>query len=263
MKLFFIGDIFGEPGRQAVRERLGEIRRHYGIDFVIANIENAAHGKGVTGKILREMEQAGVQGFTAGNHLWDQKEMIGAIAQLKNFVRPANYLSTSPGRPSQVFEIHTGIRLGVISIEGQRLMGSGVSSPFEAVDRELEQLKGRCDAVLVDFHAEATSEKRAMGWFLDGRVAAVVGTHTHVQTADEEILPKGTAFITDVGMTGPYRSVIGLKIDNALTRFVRQLPAPFEVAEGDPRLCGVILDIDERTGLAKSIERVHERIAHE
>lgn len=261
MKIFFIGDIFGEPGRQAVRAKLSEIKTRFHIDFVIANIENAAHGKGVTVKILQEMEAAGVQAFTAGNHLWDQKEMIGAIEQLRNFVRPANYLHTAPGKPSQVFEVYMGVRLGLISLEGQRLMGSGVESPFLAVERELERLKGRCDVVFVDMHAEATSEKRAMGWFLDGRVAAVVGTHTHVQTSDEEILPKGTAFITDVGMTGPYRSVIGLKIDVALTRFVRQLPAPFEVAEGDTRLCGVMVEIDERTGLSQKIERVQERIA--
>lgn len=260
MKLLFIGDIFGEPGRLAVRKRLPELRQSLGLDFVIANVENAAHGKGVSPKIIEELQGYGVNAFTAGNHLWDNKEILPHIGESKVLIRPANYLPTAPGRPSQAFEVYAGVRVGLISVEGQRLMGNAVNSPFLAVEGEMERWKGKVDFFVVDLHAEATSEKRAMGWFLDGRVAAVIGTHTHVQTADEEILPQGTAYLTDVGMTGPYDSVIGLEKKAALTRLVQQMPAQFEVAKGDVRLCAALIEVDERTGRSTKIVRIQEKI---
>lgn len=261
MKILFIGDVFGEPGRAAVKRRVPELRKEKGIDFVVANVENAAHGRGVLPKMIEEFQAWGVNAFTAGNHLWDQKEIIPYLSSSKVLVRPANYHPEAPGRGCLVFEVYSGVRVAVISVEGQRLMGNAVDSPFAAVDRELAQVRGRADIVLVDCHAETTSEKRAMGWYLDGRVGAVVGTHTHVQTADEEILPKGTAYLTDVGMTGPYDSVIGLDKTAALTRFIKRMPAPFEVAKGDVRFCAVLIDIEESRGLARRIERFQEKVA--
>ncbi len=256
MKVLFIGDIFGEPGRLAVAKKVPELRQARGLDFVIANVENAAHGRGVTPKILEELQKVGVDAFTAGNHLWDNKEIIPTLDRTDRLIRPANYVREAPGKGSGVFPVYSGIRLGLISVEGQRLMGNAVNSPFEAVDRELERLQGKADLFLVDFHAEATSEKRAMGWYLDGRVSAVVGTHTHVQTADEEILPKGTAYLTDVGMTGPHDSVIGLNKEAALARFIRQIPVPFEVAKGGIRFSAVLIDIEESHGKSRKIERI-------
>jgi len=261
MKILFIGDVFGEPGREAVKKRLPELRKERNLDFVIANVENVAHGRGVTPKLIDDLTSVGVNAFTAGNHLWDQKEIIPYIANSKVLVRPANYNAEAPGRGALLFDVYSGVKVCVISVEGQRLMGNAVDSPFAAVDRELAQVKGRADIVFVDVHAEATSEKRAMGWHLDGRVGAVVGTHTHVQTADEEILPNGTAYLTDVGMTGPYNSVIGLNKNAALTRFTKQMPAPFEVAQGDARFCAVLIDIEESNGRARQITRIQDKVA--
>jgi hypothetical protein len=260
MKILIIGDVFGEPGRMAIKQRLPELKKTLGLDFVIANVENAAHGRGVTPRIIDELQGAGVNAFTSGNHIWDNKEIIPYINDSKVLVRPANYLPDAPGKGALVFDVYSGVRVGVINLEGQRLMGNAVSSPFYVVDRELERLKGKADFFVVDMHAETTSEKRAMGWHLDGRVAAVVGTHTHVQTADEEILPKGTAYLTDLGMTGPYDSVIGLSKNAALTRFTKQMQAPFEVAQGDVRLCGVYIEVEESSGKAKKISRIQEKV---
>ena len=260
MKILFIGDVFGEPGRLAIKKKLPELKSKLGPDFVIANIENAAHGRGITPKIIEELRGCGVHAFTAGNHLWDQKEIIPYIKDSKVLVRPANYAPGAPGKGSLVFDVYAGVKVGLISVEGQRLMGNAVDSPFRAADTETEKLKGRADIVIVDIHAEATSEKRAMGWHLEGRVAAVVGTHSHVQTADEEILPGGTAYITDVGMTGPYDSIIGLDKAAGLQRFVQQMPAPFKPAMGDARLCAVLIDIDERSGKARDIQRIREKV---
>lgn len=260
MKILIIGDVFGEPGRLAIQKRLPSLRNELALDFVVANIENAAHGRGVTPKIIAELEAVGVNAFTAGNHLWDNKEIIPFIERSKTLVRPANYNPASPGQGSQIFEVYSGVKVGLVSVEGQRLMGNAVDSPFRAVDREMERWAGKADIFIVDIHAETTSEKRAMGWYLDGRAGAVVGTHTHVQTADEEILPKGTAYITDIGMTGPYDSVIGLDKNAALTRFVKQMPAAFVVAQGDVRLCAVLLDLDESGGRARKIQRIHEKV---
>lgn len=245
----------------AIKKKLPELKQSLGLDFVIANVENAAHGKGVTPKIIEELQGCGVQAFTAGNHLWDNKEIIPYIGDSKVLVRPANYPPDAPGRTAQTFEVYSGVKVCVLSVEGQRLMGNAVDSPFRAVDRELEKWKGKADVFVVDVHAEATSEKRAMGWYLDGRVAGVVGTHTHVQTADEEILPKGTAYVTDIGMTGPHDSVIGLNKNMALLRFVKQMPAQFEVAQGDIRLCAMLIEVEESNGKAKKITRIQERVS--
>jgi metallophosphoesterase (TIGR00282 family) len=260
MKILFIGDVFGEPGRAAVKKKVPELRKEKGVDFVVANVENAAHGRGVLPKMIEEFQTCGVDAFTAGNHLWDQKEIIPYLSHSKVLVRPANYSPEAPGRGALVFDVYSGVKVCVISVEGQRLMGNAVDSPFRAVDREILQVRGRADIVLVDCHAETTSEKRAMGWHLDGRVAAVVGTHTHVQTADEEVLPKGTAYLTDLGMTGPYDSVIGMDKSAALTRFVKQMPAPLVVAQGDTRFCAALIDVEESRGLARQIVRIHEKV---
>lgn len=259
MKILAIGDVFGEPGRVAVQRTLPGLRTKHQIDFVIANVENAAHGRGVKPKMIEEFQSYGVNAFTAGNHLWDAKAIIPYMASTKVLVRPANYHPDAPGSGSLLFEIYAGVKVCVISVEGQRLMGNAVDSPFRAVDRERAKWVGKADIFIVDVHAETTSEKRAMGWYLDGRAAAVFGTHTHVQTADEEILPQGTAYISDLGMTGPYDSVIGLTKEVALRRFVNQMPAPFEVAQGDVRFCGAVFDIEENTGRAKSIVRIQEK----
>ncbi len=260
MKLLFIGDVFGEPGRQAIKQKLPEVRRAHGVDFVIANVENAAHGKGVLPKMIDEFREWGVQGFTAGNHIWDQKEMVPYIKDSRVMVRPANYFAAAPGQGSMLFQVYSGVKLLLISLEGQILMGNAVNSPFEAVERELAKWKGQAEIIAVDMHAEASSEKRAMGWYLDGRVSAVVGTHTHVPTADEQILPNGTAYITDIGMTGPYDSVIGLDKTVALKKFTTRLPEKFEVAKGDARLSAVLIDVEESTGKAKKILRIQERV---
>ncbi len=260
MKLLFIGDIFGEPGRYAVKQKLPEVRRRYSVDFTIANVENAAHGKGVLPKMIEEFRDWGVNCCTSGNHIWDQKQVIPYIKESKILLRPANYVKSAPGHGSQVYEVHSGVRLAVINLEGQILMGNAVNSPFEAVEIELEKWKGRAELVVVDMHAEATSEKRAMGWYLDGRVSAVVGTHSHVPTADEEVLPNGTAYISDVGMTGPYNSVIGLDKNVAIRKFTTRIPEKFVVGTGDARLSAVLIEVDERTGKARKISRIQERI---
>lgn len=260
MKLLFIGDVFGEPGRVAIKKKLPELRQSLGLDFVIANVENASHGKGISPEIIKELQEAGVNAFTAGNHLWDNKKIIPYIGDSKVLIRPANYLPDSPGKGSQSFEIYAGIKIGLISVEGQRLMGNAVSSPFYAVEQEMKRWQGKVDFFVVDMHAEATSEKRMMGWYLDGRAAAVVGTHTHVQTADEEILPGGTAYISDIGMTGPYNSVIGLEKTVAMTRLVKQMPSQFVVGQGDVRFCAVLIDIDESSGRAKRIIRIQDKV---
>ncbi len=259
MKILFIGDVFGEPGRTIIKNKLPGLRQSLGLDFVIANVENSAHGKGVSPEILSELQGAGVNAFTAGNHLWDNKKIIPHINDSKVLVRPANYMPDCPGRGSLLFEVYAGVQLCLISLEGQRLMGNAVDSPFYAVGRELERWRGKADIFIVDMHAEASSEKRGMGWFLDGRVAAVVGTHTHVQTADEEILPQGTAYITDIGMTGPYNSVIGLDREVAMSRLVKQMPAEFKVAQGDARFCAVLIEVEESRGKALKISRIQER----
>ncbi|HOO90830.1 MAG TPA: TIGR00282 family metallophosphoesterase [Syntrophales bacterium] len=255
MKVLFIGDIVGSPGRRAVRVLLPGIVGNYGIDIVIANCENAAGGFGVTRKIVEELYQYEIDVLTSGNHIWDKKEIIDFIDDYETLVRPANYPEKTMGKGSVVLDTRLGTPVGVLNLEG-RIFMKPLDCPFRVAERELDTLKDQTNIIIVDMHAEATSEKEALGWFLDGRVSAVVGTHTHVQTADERVLPLGTAYITDVGMTGSFDSVLGIKKDVALERFLTLLPNRFDVAKGDIRLQGVLIDIDDRTGRALSIERL-------
>lgn len=254
MKILFIGDIVGKPGRQAVRRLLPGLIEEERIDFVVANCENAAAGFGVTSDVVEELYGSRIDVLTSGNHIWDKKEILDFVEGYETLLRPANYPAGTPGRGSVVVTAPGGVRVGVINLAG-RIFMNPLDCPFRAADREIEKMKDRAQAIVVDMHAEATSEKIAMGWYLDGRVAAVLGTHTHVQTADERILPGKTAYITDAGMTGPFDSVIGVKKDLILERFLRQIPNKFDVAKGDVRLQGVIMDIAP-DGKAGGIRRI-------
>ncbi|MCE9625660.1 MAG: TIGR00282 family metallophosphoesterase [Deltaproteobacteria bacterium] len=259
MNLLFIGDIFGEPGRNAVQDLVPKLRQERKIDFVIGNGENVAHGKGITQKTAEQLFAAGIDVITTGNHAFDQHEVHDYFRRQPKLLRPVNYGAASPGRGHVVVEVYAGVKVGVINLAG-RINMEPADCPFAAVDRILAEMKGSADIVFVDMHAEATSESRAMGWHLDGKVAAVVGSHTHVQTADEEVMPKGTAFLTDAGMTGPYRSVIGMRIDNVLRKFQTGIKSRFDPAEGDVRFCGALVEVEESTGLARKIERIQIRL---
>jgi len=254
-RLLFIGDIVGRPGRDLVRRGVAALREYHQIDLVIANAENAAAGFGLTRDIGEHILDAGVDVMTSGNHIWDKKEAIDYIGIEPRLVRPLNFPAGVPGNGSYVARTEAGVSVGVINAMGRVFM-LAIDDPFAGVLKEVERVKQRARIVFVDFHAEATSEKIAMGWHLDGKVTAVVGTHTHVQTADDRILPKGTAYLTDVGMTGPHDSVIGVEVEPALGRFLNGMPARFETATANPRLNGVIIEADDETGLATDIERI-------
>lgn len=255
MKILLIGDIVGKPGRRAVRELLPGIVEESRIDFVIANCENAAAGFGVTSEVVEELYVNHIDVLTSGNHIWDKKEVMGFVEDCETLLRPANYPDGAPGRGSVVMATRGGARIGVLNLAG-RIFMHPLDCPFRAADREIGILRKKADVIIVDMHAEATSEKIAMGWYLDGRVAAVLGTHTHVQTADDRILPGGTAYITDVGMTGPFDSVIGIRKDVIMQRFLMQIPNKFDVAKGDVRLQGVIVEIAP-DGRAQCIQRLN------
>jgi metallophosphoesterase (TIGR00282 family) len=255
VRILFIGDIVGRPGRELVKRGLGAIVEHEAIDFVIANAENAAAGFGVTREIGDHLLEWGVDVMTSGNHIWDKKEALDYIGTEPRLLRPANYPAGVPGNGSYLARTRGGETIGVINVMGRVFM-LNIDDPFAVVVREIEAMRQRTRTIFVDFHAEATSEKIAMGWHLDGRVSAVVGTHTHVQTADERILPKGTAYLTDVGMTGPHDSIIGVEIGPSLGRFLNALPAKFETATANPRLHAVIVETDAQTGRATDIERL-------
>jgi len=255
IRLLFIGDIVGRPGRDLVRNGLPAIVERHRIDLVIANAENSAAGFGITREIGDHLLEWGVDVMTSGNHIWDKKEALDYIGAEPRLLRPANYPAGAPGNGSYLARTRDGRSVGVVNVMGRVFM-LNIDDPFTSVLREIETLKQRTRIVFVDFHAEATSEKIAMGWHLDGKVTAVVGTHTHVQTADERILPKGTAYLTDVGMTGPHDSIIGVEIEAALGRFLTALPAKFDTATGNPRLNAVIVEADEATGRATDIERL-------
>jgi metallophosphoesterase (TIGR00282 family) len=255
VRILFIGDIVGRPGRDLVRTGLDALVDRHDVDLVIANVENAAAGFGITREIGDQLLDAGVDVMTSGNHIWDKKEAIDYIGAEARLLRPANYPPGVPGRGTYLARTADGCSVGVINIMGRVFM-LNIDDPFTGVLREVDALRQRARIIFVDFHAEATSEKIAMGWHLDGKVTAVVGTHTHVQTADERILPKGTAYLTDAGMTGPHDSIIGVEIEPALGRFLNALPARFEPATGNPRLNAVVVDADEKTGLAIGIERL-------
>lgn len=258
MKILAIGDIFGRPGRRVLGELLPGLVREYGTDFVLANGENAAGGRGLTPTTAEEIFDAGVDVITAGNHIWEH-DSLKPYFESHNIVRPANTAEQLPGRGWLIAKSKGGVRVGVTSLQGQVFMdekGPQVTSPFNFIDAILPQLEESSDIVLVDFHAEATSEKRALGWYLDGRVQALFGTHTHVQTADEHVMAKGMAYISDLGMTGPHESAIGLDGDVALHRFLTGERKAFKVANGGVRLEGVLIDIDVEKKRARSIVRV-------
>ncbi|MDU0458293.1 MAG: TIGR00282 family metallophosphoesterase [Geobacteraceae bacterium] len=256
VKLLFIGDIIGKPGRQALSRELHRLVDRHNVDLVIANGENAAGGFGLTEETARDLFKQGVHLLTSGNHIWDKKEQVPLIMADPRIIRPANYPAGALGNGSAVLTTPGGVKVGVLNLEGRVYM-KNLECPFRVADREIERLKQETSVIFVDFHAEATSEKAALGWYLDGRVSAVVGTHTHVQTADECILTQGTAFLTDAGMTGAFDSVIGMGKEETISRFLTQLPTKFEVARKDIRLNGVVIGVDEQTGKAVSIERIN------
>jgi metallophosphoesterase (TIGR00282 family) len=255
IKLLFIGDIVGRPGRDLIKQGLAALVAHHGVDFVVANAENAAAGFGITREIGDQLLEWGVDVMTSGNHIWDRKEALDYIGTEPRLLRPANYPAGAPGNGTFVGRTPAGIPVGVVNVMGRVFM-LNLDDPFTVVRKEIDALKSRAAIIFVDFHAEATSEKLAMGWHLDGRATAVVGTHTHVQTADERILPRGTAYLTDVGMTGPHDSIIGMEVEAALGRFLTGLPTKLEAATGNPRLHAVIVEADEKTGRAVDIERL-------
>jgi hypothetical protein len=256
MRVLFIGDIFGKPGRRLVHEKLHSLLHEHRIDFSIANIENAAAGFGVTPKIADEFLNSGVDLLTSGNHIWDKSAIIPYLAEQPRLLRPHNYPEATPGNGIFIGNSQCGVRIGVINLQGRVFMPD-IDCPFRTGFEAVENMRKQTPVIIVDFHAEATSEKQAMGWYLDGRVSAVIGTHTHVQTADERILPHGTAFITDIGMSGPHDSVIGSIVDLSIDRFLRQMPNRLEPASGNLRFCGAVIDVDESTGFANSIQRLN------
>jgi hypothetical protein len=253
MRILFIGDIVGQPGRQMVARHLKALVADHGVEMVLANAENAAGGFGITPSVGEELLGLGIDLLTSGNHVWDKKEVEGYLAKESRVLRPANYPEEAPGVGVHILR-KSSLMLGVINLQGRAFLPS-IDCPFKAADRELAQICQVTDTILVDFHAEATAEKQAFGWYLDGRVSAVVGTHTHVQTADEQILPARTAYITDVGMTGPRNSVIGIKPEDAIQRFITQMPRKFTLAHGPTQLCAVVVDVGP-DGRAQRITRL-------
>jgi metallophosphoesterase (TIGR00282 family) len=259
-RVLFIGDIFGQPGRRIVKEKLPDLVKEFNPDLILANAENAAAGFGITPPLVEELLGAGIAVLTSGNHIWDKKEIIPYLAGPSNgrLLRPANFPAQAPGSGLFLGKTSAGVPYAVLNLQGRTFMAS-IDCPFRAADALLSQVPAEVKIRIVDAHAEATSEKLALGWYLDGRVTAVVGTHTHVPTADEMILPKGSAYITDVGMSGPYESVIGMEKEAVIRKFLDQMPARFEVAKGDARLCGALIEANPQDGRALSIQRITRR----
>ncbi|MBI4842927.1 MAG: TIGR00282 family metallophosphoesterase [Nitrospirae bacterium] len=258
MKILFIGDIVGKPGRTALKKGLPGLKEKFDVSLVVANAENAAGGFGITESVGEEIFALGVDVLTSGNHIWDKKEAIEYIAKENRLLRPANYPPEVPGHGSIIIKTRHGEKAAVLNISGRVFM-SQMDSPFTISKKEISSLKEETKIIIVDFHAEATSEKQALGYYLDGEVSAVIGTHTHVQTADEQILAGGTAYISDVGMTGPTDSIIGVKKELVINRFLTNIPARFETAGGETVMSCSLIDIDSSTGKAKSIERIQLR----
>lgn len=257
LTILFLGDVVGEPGRSAVISRLAELKTQYAADFVVVNGENAAGGRGITGKITIDLLRAGVSVITTGDHIWDQKDIVSFIGTEPRLLRPINYPEGAPGTGSIVLETPKG-KVGVINVQCRTFMQPILENPFHAMEEAVAKLRRETTTILVDVHGETTSEKIAMGRFLDGKVSAVVGTHTHVQTADEQIFPGGTAFICDAGMCGPVNSILGRAIEPIMNRFISNMPASFPVAAGEVRLRGALIEIDETSGRALRIARVDE-----
>ena len=259
LTILFLGDIVGEPGRSAVIAQLPALKEKHGVDFIIVNGENAAGGRGITAKITIDLLRAGASVITTGDHIWDQKDIAGFIDTEPRLLRPINYPPGAPGNGSVVLETTKG-RVGVINVQARTFMQPILENPFDALTSAIVKMREETKVIFVDAHGETTSEKIALGRFLDGRVSAVVGTHTHVQTADEQIFPGGTAFLCDAGMCGPSESILGRTIDPIVNRFISNLPTAFPVAKGRVRLCGAVVTVDETTGRALSITRVNELI---
>lgn len=259
MRILFIGDIVGSPGRKIVHDRLGDILAQRQIDLCIANGENAASGFGITPRIVHDLLSSGVEVITGGNHIWDRREIIEFFPHEPRLLRPANFPNGLPGSGLFVGCTKNGVGYAVLNLQGRTFMAP-LDDPFRKAEGELARIPAEVKVVVVDMHAETTSEKQAMGWYLDGKVSAVLGTHTHVPTADSHVLPGGTAYITDVGMTGPHDSVIGMEKEGVLKRFLDALPARFVVAEGDVQMNTVLIDVDESSGRARSIERLNFRL---
>ncbi|WP_406678489.1 TIGR00282 family metallophosphoesterase [Moorella sp. ACPs] len=255
MRVLMIGDVVGRPGRKAIRELLPPLLQEYRPDLVVANGENAAGGNGITPAVAADLFAAGIDILTMGNHVWDKREAAALLEEDERIVRPANYPPGTPGRGYTLVKVKEDLQVGIINLSG-RVFLSSLECPFRLGRCLAEEIGATTKIILVDFHAEATSEKVALGWYLDGLVSAVIGTHTHIQTADARVLPQGTAYITDVGMTGPRDSVLGVKTELVVTKFLTQLPVRFEVAGGTIQLEAVLVDIDPRTGRAEAIQRL-------
>jgi hypothetical protein len=257
MNILMIGDVVGSPGRSILAKALPKVVRSYDVDYVVANVENAAGGFGVTKEICDEILDLGVDCLTSGNHIWDKKEILGMIDLIPQLLRPLNYPKQQPGRGSHVGRSRRGrVPVATLNLSGRVFMHGALDDPFSLGLAEVERLRQEAKVILVDMHAEATSEKNAIARYLDGKVTAVVGTHTHVPTCDHRVLPGGTAFCTDLGMTGPYESVIGVESEIVVQRFLTAMPNRFETAKGDPRFAAVVIDADEATGRARSIDRM-------
>lgn len=256
MKILFVGDVVGSPGRQAVKAFVQDVQKEHEIEVTIANAENAAGGNGLTPQVAQELFDSGIQFLTMGNHVWDQRTIMDFIENEQRLIRPANYPLGAPGK-GYGFIRSGGKKVAVLNLSGRVFMAA-LEDPFAGAIRLINQIQQETPIIIVDFHAEATSEKMALGWFLDGKVSAVLGTHTHIQTADARLLAEGTAYITDVGMTGPRDSVLGVKKEIIIKRFLTQMPVKFELAAGPLQLNAVVLDIDEGTGKARGIQAVQK-----
>jgi len=257
LRVLFLGDVVGEPGRTAVIAKLPELREKLGLDFIVVNGENAAGGRGITGKITIDLLRAGASVVTTGDHIWDQKDIMGFLDLEPRLLRPINYPPGAPGHGFIILETSKG-KVGVLNVQARTFMQPILENPFRSVELAIAQMHAETRTIIVDVHGETTSEKIAIGRFLDGKVSAVIGTHTHVQTADEQIFPGGTAFLCDAGMCGPIHSILGRAIEPIVTRFMSNLPTMFPVASGEVRLRGALVDIDEKTGRAISIQRIDE-----
>ncbi|HEX7253265.1 MAG TPA: TIGR00282 family metallophosphoesterase [Thermoanaerobaculia bacterium] len=259
MNILFVGDVVGQPGRRALESALTRLIDRHRIDFVIVNIENAAGGFGLTAELFVDLSKLPIDVFSSGNHIWDKKDIYDVLNSSDRLLRPANYPPGNPGRGWTVQSTAAGVPVGVLNLQGQVFMPANADSPFRVADEELARA-GDVKVIVVDMHAEATSEKMAIGWYLDGRVSAVIGSHTHVATADETIRPGGTAYLSDAGMTGAHEGVIGFSKDRIIEKFLSQTPRTFETAKKDIRLSGAVVEVDEQTGKAQKIERVQAKV---
>ena len=258
MNVLYLGDIVGKPGRNLVKDHLANLKKEFNVSLCIANGENVAQGRGITERTANELFQAGVDVFTSGNHLWDKKESLNFIASEQRVVKPYNYQEKALGSKYYIFNTAESKKVAILCMLGQVFMAPA-DSPYSSIDRILPEINEKADIIFLDFHAEATAEKRALGFFLDGKITALIGSHTHIQTADEEILPGGTAYITDAGMTGPHDSVIGIDKDIILTKFTSGMPQRYDVASGGLQINGVVVSVDDNTGKATDIIRIKRK----